>query len=482
MNGTSYKFKFNQNLVKILDIFLFVLIFITIKENYNITHLFNIQTFFNTQFFTSDLIKLFIIAFIWRYIFFLIRLNQIRITGNENWFEVMIRTIITISISTLIVLIIADMMGIISTLDGFNLTFLLTIIPVFMIYKGLFFGFVSITQINQPTQRSALIVGRNNRSMTLLNRFKNKDTGYTFIGFIDDVSEDNTNNNKEEKHPILCSLGEFEHYITNYSIDDVFLTLPIRSYYNELSKIIDLCITQGIKVHVVNDSFNFHMKDSWYDVSLEKSFIDYDLTNRSVLEHDLKRSFDILVSLSALVILIPVFVLVTLVMIIRDDLPIIYSQKRIGMNKRHFSIFKFRSMVVNAESIQDKFETLNEVNGAAFKITNDPRITKFGAFLRKTSLDEIPQFFNVLAGSMSVVGPRPLPARDYERFYKNEHLRRFCVKPGITGLWQVSGRNEIEFEEWMELDLYYIDNWNLWFDIKIFLKTIIVVVTGKGAR
>ena len=150
--------------------------------------------------------------------------------------------------------------------------------------------------------------------------------------------------------------------------------------------------------------------------------------------------------------------------------------------KKLFNFYKFRSMVKNAEQLQEDLEPYNEISGAAFKMTNDPRISRFGAFLRKTSLDELPQLFNVLNGNMSLVGPRPLPLRDYERFYKHTHRRRFSIKPGITGLWQISGRNDINFEQWMELDLTYIDNWSFWLDFTILLKTIPAVLSQKGAK
>ncbi|MCI5144035.1 MAG: sugar transferase, partial [Candidatus Electrothrix sp. AR3] len=134
------------------------------------------------------------------------------------------------------------------------------------------------------------------------------------------------------------------------------------------------------------------------------------------------------------------------------------------------------------EKLQVQLEEQNEIQGAAFKMTEDPRVTKIGKILRRTSLDEIPQFVNVLIGNMSIIGPRPLPIRDFERFYKNNHRRRFSVKPGITGLWQISGRSDIDFEDWMNLDLQYIADWSLWMDFKILFKTIFVVFHGTGAK
>jgi lipopolysaccharide/colanic/teichoic acid biosynthesis glycosyltransferase len=166
---------------------------------------------------------------------------------------------------------------------------------------------------------------------------------------------------------------------------------------------------------------------------------------------------------------------------IDSDGPAIFSQERIGLNKRRFRLYKFRSMVQNAEKLQAQLESLNEVKGPVFKITDDPRITGVGRFLRKTSIDELPQFFNVLKGDMSLVGPRPLPVRDYSGFNNDWQRRRFSVRPGITCLWQVSGRSSVSFEQWMRLDIQYIDHWSLWLDIKILAKTIPAVLKGSGA-
>ena len=161
--------------------------------------------------------------------------------------------------------------------------------------------------------------------------------------------------------------------------------------------------------------------------------------------------------------------------------PVFFKQTRMGYGKRPFQIFKFRTMVQNAEKLMSQVEHLNETQGPTFKLKHDPRITPLGKFLRKTSLDELPQLINVLVGDMSLVGPRPLPLRDYEGFSEDWHRRRFSVKPGITCLWQVMGRSSIGFDEWMALDMRYIDQWSVWLDIKILFQTIPAVFRGSGA-
>jgi exopolysaccharide biosynthesis polyprenyl glycosylphosphotransferase len=190
---------------------------------------------------------------------------------------------------------------------------------------------------------------------------------------------------------------------------------------------------------------------------------------------------DILFSLFLLVIFSPLF-LVSAVLIKRSSPgPVFFAQERVGLNKRRFRLYKFRTMIPDAERKLAELECFNELSGPVFKIKNDPRITPIGKFLRKTSIDELPQLYNVLIGDMSLVGPRALPVRDYNGFDQDWHRRRFSVRPGITCLWQINGRNNIPFDQWMELDLEYIDNWSLWLDAKILLKTIPAVISGHGA-
>jgi lipopolysaccharide/colanic/teichoic acid biosynthesis glycosyltransferase len=160
---------------------------------------------------------------------------------------------------------------------------------------------------------------------------------------------------------------------------------------------------------------------------------------------------------------------------------VFFRQTRVGLNKRQFSIYKFRSMVSNAEQLQDQLLELNEMSGPVFKITKDPRVTSLGRFLRKTSIDELPQLLNVLKGDMSLVGPRAMSLRDYQLFDNDSQRRRFSVKPGITCLWQIHGRNSVPFEQWMELDMQYIDKWSLWLDLKILARTVPAVLRGTGA-
>jgi exopolysaccharide biosynthesis polyprenyl glycosylphosphotransferase len=194
----------------------------------------------------------------------------------------------------------------------------------------------------------------------------------------------------------------------------------------------------------------------------------------------LKRLLDIFGCSFGLVVAGPIILAAAIAVKLSSDGPIFFKQVRAGRNGRKFTMYKFRSMVVDAEELRAKLQHLNEMDGPVFKIKHDPRITAVGRFLRKTSIDELPQLFNVVMGDMSLVGPRPALPSEVEQ-YQAWQRRRLSVKPGLTGLWQVSGRNQIDFEEWMQLDLQYIDRWSLWLDIKIILKTIPTVLFHKGA-
>jgi lipopolysaccharide/colanic/teichoic acid biosynthesis glycosyltransferase len=162
--------------------------------------------------------------------------------------------------------------------------------------------------------------------------------------------------------------------------------------------------------------------------------------------------------------------------------PVVFTQHRYGYNGRVFKLYKFRTMIRNADSMQAQLRTMNERDGAAFKMKDDPRVTPLGRALRKTSIDELPQLINVIKGDMSIVGPRPLPLADYERMDNISHRRRLSVLPGITGTWQISGRDNISFDEWMKMDLDYIDNWRLATDLKIILLTVPIVLFGHGSK
>ena len=193
-----------------------------------------------------------------------------------------------------------------------------------------------------------------------------------------------------------------------------------------------------------------------------------------------KRALDVIASFLGLVILSPIFLIVAILIKLESKGPAIFSQSRIGLNGKEFKMYKFRSMVQNAEELKEKLAKQNEMSGPMFKIKNDPRVTKVGKFIRKTSIEELPQLLNILKGDMTLVGPRPSLPREVEKF-ESWMLKRLEVKPGLTCYWQVSGRNNIDFYEWMKLDLKYVNDMNFWLDIKLIFKTVAVLFGDKNA-
>lgn len=199
-----------------------------------------------------------------------------------------------------------------------------------------------------------------------------------------------------------------------------------------------------------------------------------------IARQEAKRLLDVVGALIGLILLSPALLLIALAIKVTSKGPVFFSQQRFGYRRRLFRMFKFRSMVNNAQQLMEQLEAANEATGPIFKIRNDPRITRLGRFLRATSLDELPQLWNVLVGNMSLVGPRPMSVRDVSLFNEAILMRRFTVKPGITGLWQVSGRHALSFDKWIELDFHYIDRWSLALDLEILARTVPVVLRRTG--
>jgi exopolysaccharide biosynthesis polyprenyl glycosylphosphotransferase len=329
--------------------------------------------------------------------------------------------------------------------------------------------------------RKAVIVGCGPRGALIGRELRNRpDLGYLLLGYIDDIpAPQSALHNGSEK--LLGSLAELEGLLQTEKVDEVFVALPVKSYYETIDRVIALGAELGLMVRIPADSFEFRLAKANIDYLDDSAF----LTLRAVQENELclviKRLLDVVGSAIALVVLLPVFAVIGAAIKLDSPGPVFFFQERVGFSRRRFRMIKFRSMVLDAESRMKDLEEKNEFSGAGFKIRNDPRVTRVGPILRKLSLDELPQFFNVLRGDMSLVGPRPLSIRDFDLLDEQWQKRRFSVKPGLTCLWQVNGRNKISFEHWMELDLQYIDNWSLKLDFEILMKTIPAVLRGSGA-
>jgi len=329
--------------------------------------------------------------------------------------------------------------------------------------------------------RNLLIVGTNARALRFAELIENKPTlGYQINGFIDEEWS-GIEKCRQAGRELVATLGDFGNYLRGHVVDEVVIALPVSSYYAEFSNILRACEEQGILVHMLPDFFEVNHARLRLEVLEDQPVITLRTGAMEGWPLLVKRIFDMAVALVLLILLTPLFIIVALLIKLTSPGPILFVQERVGRSKRPFRFLKFRTMVQDAEKQQSALEELNEASGPVFKMRKDPRLTPVGGLLRRTSVDELPQLINVLLGDMSLVGPRPLPVRDYQAFDSDWHRRRFSVRPGMTCLWQVAGRTSIPFDRWMELDMQYIDHWSLWLDFKVLVSTVPAVVSGKGA-
>jgi exopolysaccharide biosynthesis polyprenyl glycosylphosphotransferase len=323
--------------------------------------------------------------------------------------------------------------------------------------------------------RNAIIVGSGDSTLDMASRLVRRgDLGYRVVELI----ETGTPVVAGEADPAV--VGRVAALIDQQPIDEVFVALPLDTAQGLIRALLTLCEEQGITVRAVS---------TVADPILARAQVD-DVDGRPVLSIytgppdsmmlAVKRFLDLTIAGGLLVVMSPIVALLGLIIKLDSRGPVFYAQERVGFNRRRFWTFKFRTMVEDAERQQAELEPLNEARGVVFKIRHDPRITRVGRWLRRMSIDELPQLFNVVRGEMSLVGPRPLPVRDAERIAAVGHRRRFSVKPGIVCQWQVDVR-EPHFEEWVKADIEYIDNWSLSRDFKILAKTIPAVLSGRGA-
>jgi len=283
---------------------------------------------------------------------------------------------------------------------------------------------------------------------------------------------------------IETPVQQIVNLLHDHSVFGVILSAK-HTNFEQIEYVIRACELEGIEVWLIADFFSTQISRTSFDELLGRPLLVFRTTPEASWQSLAKQFLDFFgaLLLLGLLIVIPVIPLIALAIKLSSPGPVFFRQKRSGINGTPFTIYKFRTMGTNAEQFKHELEAMNEMTGPVFKVTNDPRITPIGKFLRKYSLDELPQLFNVLRGEMSLVGPRPLPVDVVKRFDNLAHRRRLSVKPGLTCLWQISGRNQIaDFKDWVRLDLEYIDNWTIWLDLKILLLTIPVVLRGTGAK
>ena len=279
-----------------------------------------------------------------------------------------------------------------------------------------------------------------------------------------------------------ATVDELVQLLHEHSVNGVILSAK-HAYFEQVEAAVRACELEGVEAWLIADFFKTQISRTSFDDFYGQPVMVFRTTPEIGWQSALKRPMDLLVSALVLLVFSPLFLLIAVLIKLTSSGPVLFRQQRSGLNGRPFTIYKFRTMSVDAESRKHELSALNEMRGPVFKVTNDPRVTPLGKILRRYSIDEFPQFLNVLRGEMSLVGPRPLPVDEVKRFDDFSHRRRLSVKPGLTCLWQVSGRNNVvDFKDWVRLDLEYIDNWSLWLDLKIMWWTVPVVLAGVGAK
>jgi exopolysaccharide biosynthesis polyprenyl glycosylphosphotransferase len=279
---------------------------------------------------------------------------------------------------------------------------------------------------------------------------------------------------------VVGTVSELEDFLKRHVVSEVFIAGNGDSHRAEMQSAIRVLERFGIPFALPASGFRFGRARPAHEAAVADGYVHYLSVRHRPTQSALKRLFDIAASFSALVLLSPLFLGVAAIIRFTSRGPILFRQERVGRHGKAFHMLKFRSMVADAEELKARLMAQNEQAGPVFKMRRDPRITRVGRFIRKFSIDELPQLLNVLRGEMSIVGPRPPVPSEVAR-YEAWQRRRLSVRPGLTCVWQVSGRNEISFEEWMYLDMQYIDHWSLAQDVQLILKTVPVVLTGRGA-
>jgi exopolysaccharide biosynthesis polyprenyl glycosylphosphotransferase len=324
-------------------------------------------------------------------------------------------------------------------------------------------------------RRRAILVG-NGESLARLRRSLGASRGgidYDFVGAISTSSD-------SAGLPVLGDLSSIQAVLTQHDADELIVT---DSDFNDraLVEIVEQAHRRGVKVRIAPTATELLIERRGEYVPGQGIPL-FELRPPVFVGADwfVKRGFDLAVSVIVAVVGLPIWLLIALAIKLDSPGPVFYRDRRVGLNEREFDMLKFRTMRADAEALQAQLERENEAEGALFKIRDDPRVTRVGRMLRRFSLDEIPQVLNVLRGEMSLVGPRPLPVRDFE-LLEPWHRKRYLVLPGMTGLWQIAGRSSLGFDDLVRLDFYYLEHWSIWLDISILLKTVPAVVGRRGA-
>ncbi|WP_158748948.1 sugar transferase [Acidobacterium sp. S8] len=298
------------------------------------------------------------------------------------------------------------------------------------------------------------------------------------VGFVD--NRDPRSFSSEIATRYVCDVDRLSDYLLRNVIDELIIAVPMRSCYDLAQRAVAIAEAAGVRVVTLNDTYGLNFSRGLR--ARTPLFVELVPKDEKLIAAEaLKRSLDVVIAIICIAFTLPICAVIAVAIKLTSPGPILFVQDRYGYRRRLFPMCKFRSMVSNAPELMASLESQNEAGGPIFKITNDPRITSIGRFIRRTSLDELPQLWNVLSGDMSLVGPRPMSVRDVSLFTETQLMRRFSVRPGITGIWQVSGRSALSFEQWMALDFTYLDEWSLSLDFKILARTVPAVLKRSGA-
>lgn len=358
----------------------------------------------------------------------------------------------------------------------FFLIFLVTDYILRMLYRLFLIRFVGsgVNAVN------IMLIAKSADAPKVIRKFMAQQGALMHISCITLLDDDRVGRNIEGV-PIVGNRDNYLDTHRNNVYDEVFIYLPY-DYNFELKKMVTGFEQMGVTVNIHIEVFDMDVRDKNIRTIADYHVISFRTRNISTGELFIKRVVDITGAAVGLVFFLIAYIIIGPVIRLTSPGPVLFAQTRVGINGRRFKLYKFRSMYADAEERKAELEKENQMQGFMFKMENDPRITPVGRFIRKTSIDELPQFINVLVGDMSLVGTRPPTVDEYEK-YLNYHMRRLSIKPGITGMWQVSGRSDIsDFEQVVKLDLEYIDNWSLLLDLRLLLRTVKVVFIGKGAK
>jgi exopolysaccharide biosynthesis polyprenyl glycosylphosphotransferase len=324
-------------------------------------------------------------------------------------------------------------------------------------------------------RRRAILAGHGPDVRDLMRKLGSSRSGieYEFLGVVAQSAEG-------AGLPVLGDLDDLPSLLAGGIDVDELIVSDADLSEGKLAEIVEQAHRQGVKVRVAPSTADLLIQRGEFVPGQGVPLFELRPPVFAGTDWALKRAFDFVVSIALIVLALPIWIAIAAAVKLTSPGPVLYRDRRIGVNEREFSMLKFRTMYVDADAHKTELEVENEADGALFKIRRDPRVTPVGSFLRRLSLDEVPQVLNVLRGEMSLVGPRPLPLRDYERL-EDWHRKRYFVLPGMTGLWQISGRSNLGFDDLVRLDFYYLENWSIWLDISILVKTVPAVLAGRGA-